>query len=249
MQAGGAALGALGSSGKQGGLKTTQLSTSTQNINQFNEAVEPDYFSNFRQGLIPMFMQQLQKAMGEPVYGDAQKASYLQDLNSSYAGNEAALKSSMARSGRLDSGTFDSALGDLGMSMAGQKSQFFSDLPFKEREAQFARTLPLLQLGAGWSGNAPVSQRITGTNVTTGNMSGNTVQEGPSFGRSFASGLGGLMANGAFNLGSYNMNPGGMGQGPGAMQAGLNAGPGVWNLPAPKWSAPKVGPSPYSQYV
>jgi hypothetical protein len=74
----GAALGALGSSGKQGGVK--QQSTSQQTVDELQETLEPDYFSQFRKQLIPAYMQELERAQG-PIYGDAQKAAVLNDAN------------------------------------------------------------------------------------------------------------------------------------------------------------------------
>ena len=189
----GAAVGALGSGGKQGGVSGTQNSSTTSNINQLNEAIEPDYFSSFRKGMIDPFMSELDRAMNKPIYGDAQKAAYLQDTQDAAGGSMEGLKAAMARSGRLDSGAFDDAAGNIAMKQYGDYAGFLSQLPFMEEQARTAKVQPLLQLGAQWSGQAPVSQRMTGTNTsnTTGQMS--QTQEGPGFWRSFASGIGGQM--------------------------------------------------------
>jgi hypothetical protein len=203
-----AAIGAIGGSGKQGSqkqnqnqqTKQTESFNSTNNIDMFDEAIEDESFSQARTSLIPMLQQQMRKAQ-QPVYGDAQKASYLGNLNELADNAMASLKGSLASSGRLDSGAFETGASDIAREKIGQASSFFSDLPFRERQAQAEQLNPLMNLAAGWFGRAPISTKRTGTNNQTGNSvregnmtsTGESSMEGPGFWKGFANNLGGAM--------------------------------------------------------
>jgi hypothetical protein len=203
-----AAIGAIGGSGKQGSQKQNQNQTtkqtesfnSTNNIDMFDEAIEDESFSQARTSLIPMLQQQMRKAQ-QPVYGDAQKASYMANLNELADNAMTSLKGSLASSGRLDSGAFEAGASDIAREKIGQASSFFSDLPFRERQAQAEQLNPLMNLAAGWFGRAPISTKRTGSNTQQGNstregtsnMTGTTSMEGPSWLKSFAGNLGGAM--------------------------------------------------------
>jgi hypothetical protein len=202
------ALGAIGGSGNQGSQKQSQNQTtkqtesfnSTNNIDMFDEAIEDESFSQARTSLIPMLQQQMRKAQ-QPVYGDAQKASYLSNLNELADNAMTSLKGSLASSGRLDSGAFETGASDIAREKIGQASSFFSDLPFREKQAQADQLNPLMNLAAGWFGRAPISTKRTGTNSQQGNstkegtsnMTGTTQQEGPSFWKGLAGNLGGAV--------------------------------------------------------
>lgn len=130
----------------------------------------------------------------KPVFGPEQKASHFQDIDDLTQSGLKGIRNLMSASGRGRSGAMDEALGELGMDNARQKIGFMNNLPFMEAEAKFNRMMPMLQLGAGWAGQAPVSTHTTGSRTLT--QGGTQSQQGPSFMRSFMSGLGGMMGYG-----------------------------------------------------
>jgi hypothetical protein len=191
---GSSALGALGSSGKQGQTKSEQQSSSTQTTDMTQTPNEQPYFADFRKGLIPQFDSMMRKAQ-QPIYGDAQKAGVISDANNIFNTGMQGLRGAMAAGGRLRSGAMESAGMGMGINRAGGIASFFSQLPAMEQQAQWAKAAPLLQAGMGWAGQAPVGQTTKGTQQMTGNASGTQTQYGPSFGQNMAYGMGGMLPN------------------------------------------------------
>jgi len=199
---GGSLIGALGSSGKQGSQTTTQNIDTTSTQNQLMHNIEPDYFTNFRTGLLQQYQSELNKAQNEPVYGDAQKAAYTTQMNDSYGAGVGNIKNALAASGRTNSGVADTAYTDAALGRAGQMGQFYSQLPFAENEARYNKVSQLLGMGANWAGRAPIDQQVTGTNTTKGTQTSQTQQNGPGFWQSFASGVAGQMGSPTFSNGA-----------------------------------------------
>ncbi len=201
---GGSALGALGAGGKQGGslqdlldiINQTTKSTGTESSTNFQEALENPAFAAFREQLIPSVMGEIRKA-GQPVYGEAQKAAFMNQLNDLAAASMQKLQSNLAGVGGLNSGRFGAGGANIELGKLGELSKFFSQLPVIEAQARSERMNPLLSLATGWAGRAPLSYKTTGdrtfdsTSEMTGESkrTGTTAMTGPSFGRSFASGL------------------------------------------------------------
>jgi hypothetical protein len=206
---GGAAADAFGSSGKQGQQGYNSQSqaiqdqfqefNSTDKIDQFNEAIEDKNFTKFRNDLTKKVGREIDLA-GEPIYGEAQKAKYISDLNDLAAGSMASLKGNLARTGRLDSGAADIGTSEIEKDRFGKASDFIGQLPFMESAARAERMNPLLGMAAGFAGRAPLSQRVTGSNTRSGtskttgttNQTSNGMQTqfGPGFGKAFAGNLG-----------------------------------------------------------
>ena len=226
----GALLGAYGSSGTQGKTlqdlleeysKTGTSNTSTSGTTTgagtttgLQQMLENPAFAQFRTNLIPLLSQQLNKAQ-QPIYGDAQKAQLMNQLNGLAGDAATSLRQSLSRSGGLDSGLLSQGLTDIGTQRFGQLSNFFSQLPFAESEAQAARMNPLLQMATGWVGAAPLSTATSGTTSSTGTTTGSesttvsesgtskktgtTTEQGPSFGKQLASDFGSLLGGGLFS--------------------------------------------------
>jgi len=147
----------------------------------------------------------------QPIYGEAQKASFLSNLNdlSSAAGEN--LKQMLASSGSLDSGRAAQGFGDIERGRVGQAGQFFAGLPFMEQQAQSQRFNDLFGLANNFLATGPRGSRTTGgttfnqtgeqtgeqtgTTTSSGTSSGQTTQQGPSFGRNLAGNLGGFFGN------------------------------------------------------
>jgi hypothetical protein len=213
----GALGGAIGGSGKQGSQNSnfnqnsTTNSSGTNNVDQFNEAIEDPQFSQFRNSLLPMFQQEFKKSQ-RPVYGDAQKANFLTELNDLAGASMESLKATLGGNGVLNSGRFNQAATDIELGRAGKAADFFSQIPFLEEERRTQNASSLLGLGMNFAGRAPISQKTTGTNSfnqtgkTTGDGTQMTEQQGPGFWKGLASNLGGLGGY-AFGQGFGQQNP------------------------------------------
>ncbi len=223
LGAGSAALSALGNKGTQqkqnqqttGTFDQSGESTSTenfttnqlQNIDEYNQVIERPEDQAFRQGLGSLLGGEIRKAQ-RPIFGDAQKAAFLGDLNDLGRSAIKNLSSTLAGSGRLDSGEFTQGAENIELGRLGEASRFFSQLPFQEEQRRASQTQGLLGLGGQLASLAPRDQRRTGvtTGITEGtgtrnstftqkgNQSSNTIGniQGPSFLSGLASNLGGL---------------------------------------------------------
>lgn len=144
----------------------------------------------------------------KPVYDNSAIASALGKYSSLYDGGVKNLRSIAAKSGRLNSGFFDSSLADLTNQKLSGQAGFLTSLPALERQAKMQNLQSLLGLGASWSGSAPVDTHQSGT--TTSNLTSNssTSMYGPGLMQNFASLLGGGLLNGNFdNLFSKRSGP------------------------------------------
>lgn len=202
----GSLLGALGGSGKQGNQTTDQSSTSASTTTSkqtgqstgYNQASENPLFAQFRSGLIPQFNQEMQRAQ-RPIYGDAQKAGFMNQLNDLTSGAMESMKGQLAGSGALSSGRFSTGMSDIMGSRLSQASQFYGQLPFQEEQARAGRVGNLLGAGMNWTGKAPISnaygttasQDTTSTTANAGAGTSNTTNYGAPFLTNLASNLGG----------------------------------------------------------
>lgn len=232
-----AAASAFGQSGKQGGAKQTQQqnqtqaqiskddtsfqqgSTTTAGKTGFRRPEEDEDFSQFRTSLLPFFQNQLQR-VNEPVFGEAQKAGFLSQLNELGASSAENLKQGLARSGASDSGRMSQGLTDIELGRNAQASQFFSQLPFMEQQAKQQRFGNLMGLATNFAGRAPIGEAYgeSGTTqqeaageghdyrdtqgTTTGTGTATSEQEGGSFLKNFLKnigGIGGFAAGGMFS--------------------------------------------------
>ena len=197
---GGSLLKGLGS-GKQAETTSTQsgskTSSSSGTTDQFNDTIEDPQFAAFRQALLPMMLGLMEKSQ-QPVYTDAKIASTLADINRQFSKED--VNPAMAGRGLLGSGFNQQVRQDIDNQRASTASNFFTQLPFLENQAQMTNMQNALGLGAGFAGRAPVDQRLTGNTSQTGtetfNSKGTQTQEGPGFLGGFANGLGGFMGSG-----------------------------------------------------
>ena len=200
----GAAVGALGSSGRKGGVNMNSTTRGIQKVDILNQALEPEYFSSFRQGLIPAFSKLYAEA-DKPVYGDAERAQAYHGINKAGADAQVQAGRALARTGRSNSGAADSIYRDIAHEGMDRVIQFNTALPFQERQAHLQNVGGLLGMGMNWAGRAPISQRQVGIQTTDSTTQGTQTQIGPSWGRSFAFGLAGSgMFDNVFNgLGNW----------------------------------------------
>lgn len=170
---GGSLLGGLGQTGRatntmEGTTKTSgsKTSSSTGEIDQFNDAIEDPEFAAFRQMLLPVVMDLVGKA-SQPVYTDSKIAGTLADINKQFSKED--INPAMAARGLLGSGFNQQMRQDVDNQRAAAASNFFTQLPFLEQQAQLNNMGQALGLATGFAGRAPVDQRVTGTNKQSGN--------------------------------------------------------------------------------
>lgn len=205
---GSALLGGIGGAGKQGAQKMTSTNTTTGSAhdvattNQLQHIIENPLFSQFREGLLPEYAKELHNAQA-PVFGQAQIADYMQNVNKLGKAATDSLTSGLARRGALNSGALVSGLGDIDRGIMSNKTSFLAQLPFQEAQAHADRVNPLLNMGINWAGRVPTDTQLTGTNVDdkTFNQSsvtnGMTEMQGPSMWRGLAGNLAdGMLAGG-----------------------------------------------------
>lgn len=238
-------------------------STSTQKTNQQQSQsgqyanqqtpVQLPWAAALQQSLVGPY-QQLLAGAEAPVYGQAQKADYLSNLNDLANNATKHLASTLAGRGALDSGALATGQSGIEQQRLGQASSFFQNLPFQEAQAHQQRLAAALGLGGQLSLLAPVGQDTSGTSSSEGQSSGTTTTtQSPGLGSmlggllgaglsAFTGGLGGslgssLFGGGGIGAGSFlpTYNPFQTSQGiqtPGAFTSAASAPPPVNWVPA-----------------
>lgn len=196
----GSLFGAIGGSGKQSGSEatqnTTQNSTTTAHSDQSatsnatQQQGEDPLTALFRVGLLGNIGGEIDNAK-QPIFGDAAKASFVNNLNDLSDHSFQSLTGNLARRGVTNSGALTQGAGDIEQSRFGNLASFYSQLPFQEAQARSARVNPLLNTAAGLLGQGPrslvSSGEQTGTTNTTTDTKGTSTgtatktDTGPSF--------------------------------------------------------------------
>ena len=221
------------------GSKQTTVSdksTTGTNVGQYTDPLA----QKFQQSLFP----QIQKAIGlaqEPVYGEANKASYLQGLDQLANASMTNLRANLARSGAMDSGRMSQGLTDINMDRNRQASQFFSQIPFLNRQATMQALPGLFGAGSQLLGVGPRSQTSSGTehgSQTTSSPWWSGLAQGAMGAamNAFVPGLGSIMGG---KVGGGGMGGGGLPSSAWSMP-GMNMDTGMGML-----APPPIGPSPY----
>lgn len=178
----------------------TNSNTTTPNLNPLAQSL-------YSSTLFPQARQLIANA-NKPVYGDAQKASVLNDLNGLAQSASRHLNSSLASRGALGSGDFDTGQAGIEQQRYGNLSNFYSQLPSLEDQAHQQKMLSALGFGAGLAGQMPVGQTSIGNQTQSGTQQ-QTQTSNPGFSGLVGSLLGsvGSAAMGGFG----NMMSGGPG--------------------------------------
>lgn len=176
--------GAAAGSGNQGG---TNINKDTQKQSQYSNQgtmtpTEPGYATDFRKETMANTQNAINQAQA-PVYGDAQKASYLNSLNDLANSSMDSLKQNLSRSGALTSGRLSQGVSDIDSARNSQAAGFFSQIPFLNAQARTATLNPLLATQAGLAGKAPTgyTQSQTGTGTDTEQSQSQQVNQGAPF--------------------------------------------------------------------
>lgn len=152
-----------------GGNKQTTTSNQTSsgnnsarqfgNISDFNfaQGTEDPLLGGARGSILNALMGQMEAAQG-PVFGQNEIASFLNQTNDAFGGAAKNVAANLAATGSLNSGRAAAVQGDLANSRASSIGQFYNELPFREKEAQLQRMLPLLQTGLNFVGRGVQGQ-------------------------------------------------------------------------------------------
>ena len=213
---------ALGGRGKQKQEQTsttefdeTQTQTGLETLEEllsqtgFREAIEDPRFTEFRAALLPLLGKEIGRA-GKRVFGPAQTAGFMSNLNDLASSSMEAIRGNLARVGALDSGQALTDFADIELNRNRQATEFFRDLPFREEEARLGRLGGLLGLATNFLGRSPLGEftfgeqtgsrtgtsDVTSTRKGTQKQTGTATQSGPGFLSGLASGAGGLGAIG-----------------------------------------------------
>lgn len=157
----GALLGAFGTNQKTSGWEDLTSETSSD---IWRKAVEPDYFTGFRQELIRRFLEEMDRIPAPSL--QARQADIVQQTNQLAQQAVKAAQAALARMGRLDSGAASTTISNIMGQVAGQRAQLLTDLPFQLAKERASLVSPFLQMGAGWTGQAPVSIHQVGSETT-----------------------------------------------------------------------------------
>lgn len=145
---------------------TTQDSNQSQNSINANMPVQLPWVAQMQQGMAPQYQSLIAEA-NKPVYGDAQKASYMENLNDLANSATSHLSSTLAGSGQLNSGQFGKQAMGIEQQKFGQESNFFSQLPAMERQAHMQNMLGVLGAANGFATSAPTGSISTGSSSGT----------------------------------------------------------------------------------
>lgn len=210
---------------------TTSEQAQNQNSLNVNMPVQAPWVAQMQKGMAGNYQSLIADA-NKPVYGDAQKSSYMQGLNDLANSATKHLSSTLAGRGQLYSGEFDKQAGGIENEKFGKESDFFAQLPAMERQAHMSNMMQALGASNAFASSVPTGSISTGT--SSGESSGTQTEKsspglagligglagmalGPmmgGLGAGMAGGLGGMMGGsgggfgGGFNSGFGNfMNP------------------------------------------
>lgn len=169
----GSVLGAIG--GSNNGTKASGSQTARQSAQT----------SNFRNGLYSGLQTEINKA-NEPIYGDAEKSSYVANLNDLSKAATESLTNSLAARGITNSGATAQGITDIETNRASKATDYFASLPGLEDQARTNKLNSLYQTSAGLVGQEPTSYTTTGTS-----------SDSTPWWKKLMSGMGGIMTSGA----------------------------------------------------
>lgn len=173
---------------------------------QIREIFENPLFAKAREGLLGRFSNEFNRAE-RPVYGEAQQTKFMSKINDLGASGMDALKQQTAAAGGLQSGRYAGGVANIERAKLGEQVNFFSQLPFMEREQRDKRMDGLMSLAANWLGRAPQNER------TTNNQTGYTANRSANIFEATGSGSSGTEGTGGWQSMLQGLFQGILGQG------------------------------------
>jgi len=220
-----------------------QTTDTTQNSSQTSMPLQQAYAAQLQSSLAPHYASLVQEA-NQPVYGDAQKAGVLNNLNDLANASIKHLSSTLAGHGQLDSGQFTQGAQGIEQQRYGQASQFFSQLPAMERQAHMSNMMAALNGANAYASSVPMGQTSSGSSTSDstqtstpglaglvgaiGGMALSGLTGGLSGGLAGMAGGGGFGAG--FNNGAFGTPMPAMGGGGGGYQLPLSGGANSWMM-------------------
>lgn len=122
-------------------------------------------------------VQSLVQKAGMPVFGTANTAQYLQGLNDSTNQGQSHLASSLAGRGILNSGAYATGASQLEQNRQSNMSNFYSQLPFQEQQAQQQNLSRALATGFALTGPSPTGQAQTSSQNSNSSGSSTTTTD------------------------------------------------------------------------
>lgn len=165
--------------------------------------------------------QNLSATAAQPVFGQAQQASYLQNLNDLANQSTAKLSSTLASKGISNSGAMAQGATDIQTQRLASESGFLSQLPFQETQAHLANEEGALGAGLAAAKSVPYGQTATGTSSGLSNSNSNSTTTTDPGIAGLVSSLGGMAIGGL---------TGGLGGSTGGSKAG--------GMPVPSGASP-----------
>jgi hypothetical protein len=207
-----------------GSTTTTQQSTNqSQNGQGLSVPVQLPWVAALQKSLGGSASSLVQQA-GMPVFGTAQKASFLNDLNSSTTAGQNALASQLASHGALDSGAFAAGLSSLQQNRQGQIANYDTQTPILNQQAVLSNLGKALSTAGAVSSLAPTGSATSSSSTSQG-TSDSTQTQNPGFG----SLLGGLLGLAGGLIPGMGGLFGGSSIPPGFGGAGATGGPGGYS--------------------
>lgn len=217
-------------------------STGNQTSASFNMPVQLPWVAQ-QQKNTGVAAQNLVAQASKPVYGDAQKAGYTQNLNDLANQSQAKINSQLASQGISDSGAASAAATQVQTGRIGQLSNFYAQLPFQEQQAEQTNMKSAIGASLAATTAAPTGQASGSTsssNSSTDSNSTTDTQSNPGI-SGLVSSLAGLAAGGL--MGGF-----------GSLASGGSFGQGFGNAFATQPTGPNLGsggsqnPNPYVPY-
>jgi len=182
-------MGFLGGSGKQGGTLSFQNMFGSQSGDSTSTTGFTDpLMKQFQQSLIPQIQQGITLAQ-QPVYGQAQVASNLQNLNQLANSSIKQLQSNLARTGGLQGGGNAQGVSDILQNKNNQAAQFAQNVPMMNRQATMAALPSMFGAATSLMSQGPRTQSTQFDNTQSQQTSGNQQQYGAPWWKNLLSAL------------------------------------------------------------
>lgn len=218
------------------GSKQTTTSTNTGNqaySNVTNPILAPGV-AQLNQGILNQIPGLINKA-NAPVYGQAQQAGFISNLNDLANSATQHLNSQLASRGQLLSGVAEQGQQGIEQQRLGAATNFYENLPFMERQANLQNLAGALTTGMNISSAMPRGQSSSGTGTESGSGTQTTTQSpglGQLVGGLAGAALGGVTGGlGAGLMGGFGSMIGAPGAAPGGFGGGFSQGFGNYMSP------------------
>ena len=188
-----------------GNITTGLTSNTSQQSNTANNTStstpnQPAWMSLFQQNLQPQYQNLINQAQ-QPVYGQAQEAGQLNNLNSLANNSMNQLSNTFASKGILNSGATANALSGVEQGKDSSMANYLAQIPQLNQQAEQTNTQNALNSASGWIGKPAVGATTTGNSSGTQDSNNLQTQQTPFLSSLLSSlmGIGGYAAGGGID--------------------------------------------------